>query len=886
MIVLKLFYFFCIFFIQIKSTINKEIVVTATNDVIIKCEEGLYYIQINVNFSSSFNEYYSFPLQLENPPELKLKCIMSYQNKSILCFANLNSNKFYLEIGEFLKLPQNFPKIENIVWDYDSFVKNIYEKEWIVQEDCLEKYYKNYFNKEWGLVYDIKEFYENKCSYSVNVEENKYIFKMKTNLLEGKLKEEIENNNDYSFEIEPLQEIWAPILVNVRKGKFRKINDLSFAFCSINNKISTISKKYLDYITKNGLDFDCYITIPEGKLLIGSIKIEPFYDYLYFRVKNSDEKDNKIIFENFYFNINRTIEIIYNKTFENPSEHKSKNPFEYKQNNFGKKDFRRNEEIDNETSYNMENNENINTTIDNDKNQTGNDKNENEQKEEKNLNNNQTQIEIKTNVIENNNITITTTKIEDTTKENEKIDKTNEVENTNITITTTKIEDTTKENEKIDKTNEVENTNKNNLTTKIEDTTKENEKINKTNEINNNINNNTKEEKDETKDDSNNDKKENINKNNNTLSKNTTIEKKYININYFIIGEQKKIYCPDKPIFVIADSSKDILLFSSEEKGYTIILKGILTNSLQESEDKYFSVMEVLEDISFSLHLIDNLAEDEDDQRAEANCTVPAGTLFYKNIPIFCHAEKISEESKFTNDTDITLNWGLEKNRLHDDIIIKWPNEKRKVKHMYSYNIQGFSLVQTNYGCFNNEFYFYIYIYDMEIETDISFEIEMKNPVEPKAICKLYESSVIRCYFPLYQQKLEKSTTIDLPTNYTYLSVDENGNKVIFEVDEYDYDYEDFHITVKETCGENFIVGALKKAGLNYFKIFLIVIGIAAFAFIVFICFVSYVYYMIKYRNRKKGFVRYIEEDGTTNEKVNNNDLKEKKVDIISSRKD
>ena len=33
-----------------------------------------------------------------------------------------------------------------------------------------------------------------------------------------------------------------------------------------------------------------------------------------------------------------------------------------------------------------------------------------------------------------------------------------------------------------------------------------------------------------------------------------------------------------------------------------------------------------------------------------------------------------------TNDTDVTLNWGLEKNRLHDDIIIKWPDEKKKIK--------------------------------------------------------------------------------------------------------------------------------------------------------------------------------------------------------------
>ena len=100
----------------------------------------------------------------------------------------------------------------------------------------------------------------------------------------------------------------------------------------------------------------------------------------------------------------------------------------------------------------------------------------------------------------------------------------------------------------------------------------------------------------------------------------------------------------------------------------------------------------------------------------------------------------------------------------------------------------------------------------------------MKNPMEPKAICKLYESSILRCYFPLYQQRLEKNTIIDLPINYTYSSVDARGNKVIFIVDDYDDDYEDMHLTVRETCGDYFIVGALKKAGLDYFKIFQIFI--------------------------------------------------------------
>ena len=127
------------------------------------------------------------------------------------------------------------------------------------------------------------------------------------------------------------------------------------------------------------------------------------------------------------------------------------------------------------------------------------------------------------------------------------------------------------------------------------------------------------------------------------------------------------------------------------------MLKGFLTNGLQEKENNYLSLIETYEDISFSLYVLDNLAEDEDNQKAQVNCSIPLGTLFYTYINIFCHGEKISEESKKTNNTDITLNWGIEKNKIHEDIIIQWPSDKKKIKHMYSYYIKGFSLLQTNY---------------------------------------------------------------------------------------------------------------------------------------------------------------------------------------------
>ena len=712
---LKIFYLF-LFFAIFKLSSSNEIKVVATNKVITQCEDGLYKVEIIVNYSSPFEKYYSFILNLESPLELKLKCFISYQNSSIICFGNLNSNKFELEIGEFIKFPKVFPKLDNIVWDYDSFVKNIYEKEWIITNDCLQKSFgENFLYENWTLVTNITSIYENKCSYSVDPAENKYNFKMKANILDGNLKNKIDSNEFQ--EIEFLQDIWVPILINSRLNTFRKVNDLSFAFCSVKDKIS---KSNLEKLIKDGLNFDCHVLIPERSLLIGIIQILPFYDYIY--MKNN----NEIIFDKIYFNINRTIE-------QEIETQNNNNYYSKKKSNFR----RRNDD---------ENNIPPNTQLD---------------------------------------------------------DSTN--------------------NNKTSQNNE-------------------------NNEINN---------------------------------KNSTLTPKDLNlisINYFLIGDEiNKIYCPDKPIFVIRDSSKNIQLLKSDNSNYTIGLRGILTNGLQEVDNKYVSLKESYNEITFSLQVIDNLAENEDNQKAELQCTIPIGTIFYKIIVISCNGNKISEESMSTNDTDILLNWGIEKNRLHEDIIIKWPDTKRKSKHIYSYNIQGFSMVQKNYGCYNNEFYFYIYIYDLDHEPDISFELQMKNPIEPKAKCKLYESSILKCYFPLYKQKLEKSTKIDLPINYTYNSKDENGNIVNFFVDDYDYDYDDFHIIVRQTCGDNFIVGALKKAGFNYFKVFLIVIGIGAFAFIVFVCCIFFIIYKIKHRNVKGNYVRHIEEDVNSVGKI-------KKMDIVSSR--
>ena len=607
--------------------------------------------------------------------------VILYQNSSIICTGNLNSNSFDVEIGEFFEFPINFPEVKGIKWDYDSFAKNIYGKGWIIGDDCDLKPIDFFSNTDWGLVFNVTDIYDDICIDIVNSIDYRYFFKIKGKFIFNDANNYINSILEENEEIEFLENIWVPILIKISKFKFKRIDYLSFAFCPFNKKIekSNINDEFI---------FECNLPIPEGKFLIGSIQIKSFYDYFYLKVKEKDQ----FYYENIFFNINRTIEI------ENIPE----------------------------------------------------------------------------------------------------LNETKEIENNNTTSNNNSIE----------------------------------------------INNN-----------------------------------KYITIDYFILGENEdntnKIYCPDKSYFIISNSEEGIRLNQSEKYNYTFTLKGILLirNQNNSSEAMLYN------DINFNLSLTDNLAENEDNQIAIAKCIIPVGTPFYRIIIIFCSADKISEESMRTNDTDITLNWGLEKNRIHEDLYIKWPEEKKRKKHMYSYSITGYSLVQENYGCYKTNFYFYIYIQNLEFEPDIEFEIELKSPSLPKAKCKIYESSILKCYLPLLMQRLKEKTKIDLKVNSTYNSIDDDGNKVSFIVDDYDYDYEDFHLTLKNSCGHIFILGFLEKEGINSTKVGIVVLCIICFVVAVVICFICYISYKIKRRFYKGKYMKYVEEEGNSKQMAN---LKENKMDIIS----
>ena len=764
-----------VIFLLLKKISSLLTEIIATNQVKTYCEDGLYIIDMKVNISYPIGEYYTFILNIESPKFMKFKCFISFQNNTIHCVTNLNSNKIKIERTEILKLPNEFPIVKGLIWDYPSFVKYIYEKELILDYNCKHKNLKNLLNipidYEKDLIFNISYIDENKCTYAKNVEENKYIFNMKLKYLNGFFNDKSNNFNANNYisliYLEFLQDIWVPLEIGDSINNFTKNNDFSFAFCNSKQTI-ILSHANINKLVNEGLDLECLIPIPEEQLIMGLIKIEFFFDNLFVRIRGDMPLNNNIISSNWYFNINRTIE--QNYIIKNNDAISSSKELNFN----GDTNLRRNDEIsknDPEISNNnqIQNNSNLYLDIEN------NTEIINNNNETQNIINSIINLDIKTQIVNQQNLNATS--------------------NENISINYDSI-----------------------------------------------IN-------------------ENMSYNYDLLFKDKIL---YTTVNYFIIGDEiNKIYCPDKPIFTIEKTSY-IQLKSSYEKNYTFFIKGKLSSKyqLENNNSFYNEVNKTKEEIIFNLQVIDNLAENEDNQKTLVNCIVPKDTIIFSkgNIIIYCNGKKISEESMKNNDTDITLNWGTEINRLHEKIIIRWPKTKKKIKHLYSYTLNAFSLMQNNYGCFNNEFFFYIYIYTLNNQPDISFDVKMENPKQPKAHCKVYNISVLKCFFPLYKERIIKGTKISLPTNITFDINDSKGNKIVFIVDEYYYDYLDFHLIVKETCGDYAFVGALRKAGMSYFMIIMGVISIATFIIIVFICFICYVKYKIKNRSKKGKYFAYVDE--------------------------
>ena len=325
------------------------------------------------------------------------------------------------------------------------------------------------------------------------------------------------------------------------------------------------------------------------------------------------------------------------------------------------------------------------------------------------------------------------------------------------------------------------------------------------------------------------------------------------NLNTFI--------CPDKPILTIENYNDGIGFGGLNTSGskYLFLLFGYLSNGYDFSNHDLTPLEMTKEEIKFYLKVTDNL-EGPDNKKKTVKCTIPTGSSINKNdiVEVKCIG---SRAQLGNNNTDLVLNWNLEENNNFDNIVIKWPYDLTKKKHIFYYNVQGLSVKKEDYGCFENKFYFYLYVYDLKAEPKISFNLPLVYPANSFAVCKLYNSVTFKCVIDLRLKRLSKGSKITLSNDINEYLNNKEQNIVLYYVNNSTSSSElDFTLPVEEDCGDFLLVGALKDVGYTYIQVIVIIIS----------CFVGFllcvfgiafcVIYEITHRNKKHGSTKFVEE--------------------------
>ncbi len=122
--------------ISLISLINASILVKAGTELSCSCNRNIYYISIDVSFSTTpEKQYYPFTLELASPELLNFKCMLDFPQKKISCFRAFPAEEDYIEEGTFFQFPYPLPSIENIEWDHSSFLQNVYLRVWNAKSD-------------------------------------------------------------------------------------------------------------------------------------------------------------------------------------------------------------------------------------------------------------------------------------------------------------------------------------------------------------------------------------------------------------------------------------------------------------------------------------------------------------------------------------------------------------------------------------------------------------------------------------------------------------------------------------------------------------------------------------------------------------------------------
>ena len=340
--------------------------------------------------------------------------------------------------------------------------------------------------------------------------------------------------------------------------------------------------------------------------------------------------------------------------------------------------------------------------------------------------------------------------------------------------------------------------------------------------------------------------------------------------NFLILDSNLNEYiCPDKPILTVQNYNDGIGFGGLNTSGskYLFLIYGYLSNGYDFTGDTLDLLEMTKEEIKFYLKVTDNL-ESPDYKKKSVRCTIPTGTSINKNVLI--EVKCIGNRAQLgNNNTDLVLNWNLEENNNFENIVIKWPYDLTKKKHIFYYNVQGLALKKEDYGCFENKYYFYLYVYDLKTEPKISFDLPLIYPKNAHAVCKLYNSVTFKCVIDLRLKRISKGEKIVVSNNIREYLPNKEQNIVLYYVNNNTSSSElDFMLPVTEDCGDFLLIGALKDIGYTYIQVVVIIISCFV-GFLICVFGIAFcVIYEITHRNRKGIYFKYTEEKEIPNTSV------------------
>ena len=251
------------------------------------CDKNVYLITIDVLFSGKPpKDQYPFTLKLSIPDKLQFKCMLDYPKSQIYCFHAFSDEEDFIEENANLQFPYPFPELEDIEWDYETFLQKIYRKVWTSNTFCGKQ---DIFNKtspyyeNWKIEGKIAHLENGKCKTAMvsKEDQHKYIFDMRVSFEKGEIIELLKDvKGKNNADIELMQEIWVPLLPSEEKrAKTRTYQrNFAFAYCSSNNKITQVN--YANFT------LNCYLPIKTNTIFNGVIRISSFFDKIYIRQNN------------------------------------------------------------------------------------------------------------------------------------------------------------------------------------------------------------------------------------------------------------------------------------------------------------------------------------------------------------------------------------------------------------------------------------------------------------------------------------------------------------------------------------------------------------------------------------------------------------------------